>query len=187
MNPVHEQYCKRPTYNTLEELLGLLARLAPPDREELLAWPSINVISPTYERPRAGRETTKEPLLAPLNHSALAEKCRRLVAVVSEEFLVRSIVLDALTWAFFYCDESRGPRWIAHHERVINWANQEIIRESDEQRLRTLQKIRASSQDALDHLTTQIDEAKRRSEAFCEAVVSELIRASECADVISRE
>lgn len=174
VHPAHLLYMLRPSTNSLEYLFAVLDRLESEDRDALLSFSRMSVINPRFRDPVTGDETMADLKLDDIDYPAFKRKCLVLVdgpARLADDFLVKAIVNDTLTWACEFADPVEHEATVRRNRDAMAYFMRELDKESKSRRRERLRQMIESCRERIDSAPQNLATAVRRYRLFCEKVL----------------
>lgn len=173
MNPVHILYSKDSPANTLEYFLKLLDGLDAEKRDNILSGQYFILIRPRLRKSVTGKETINELLIDDVSYDSYKKKCRELVAVIDEHFLVLSIVTYLLQHLLVSGDTTALDEKIEFNKSMIkDFEEKKKVGGED---IETIESCIEITQEIVRTLPTRIKENYELYQYFCERVVLPLL------------
>ena len=172
---LHTLFLMEPSSNTLEQLFAVLEEAPPKLRDTAMSFTRGNVINPRTRAAVTGDETLSELLVDGIDHRAFRKKCFELRQHTLEYFLVRSIVVDALTHLWHLCNPQRAESRTKSNSNAIEFFRQKLTEVTDARDEKALRGCIAMAQEAIDEAEPRQQSNYKTYCDFCETVVLKLI------------
>lgn len=141
LHAAHLRYMRFPGFNTMNYFLSFLDTLEPSKRDELFSFSYSSVIKPRYRKARHKKETMGDLMLDQVDYPAFRTKCEELSGLIAENFLVKAIMSETLTWTAHFGDAAQVVENIANHRAYISHADELIKKTTDKERKADLQNV----------------------------------------------
>lgn len=171
LHPAHIRYLKLPPPNSLGYFFDILDSLSPQERDRFFFY--FDVVNPKVAQPPPNfKGTMGDLLLDPCNYRVFKNKCYKLVELVTEPFLVRALVCDALQYLLSGGDPTGIEAIIHSHQETIDFFKKRISegkgkREVLENLIVTMQRMQRETPE-------NIGKGFDNYVSFCEKVVTRL-------------
>ena len=187
MHPAHILFIKKTPLNTLKYLFGLLDKLDPFKRDNILSWAYGPIIRPRYREPVTGKETRADLQIDEVSYRVFKQKCQEFSAVVEQRLLSFAIVSFTLQCMLRSADSTSLDEIHKHYQFAIEfWQNEENRRRFATEYWGTEEYPGAEDAedtdkfvDWLKELQVGVEDRTKESyslyEYFCEEVVAELL------------
>lgn len=120
MHPAHLWYIRNPPINTLDYLFNLIESIDNEKRDKFFAITYNDIINPRYSKPITNKEKMSELLLDKVDYDSFKNKVYSLSNLISEQFLIISIITFTLGYNFGIADKTVLKQRIKTQEGVIS-------------------------------------------------------------------
>ena len=160
--------------NSLAYLFALLDKWDHTKRNAMIGNLYHEVIRPSFREPQSGNETLRDLMVGPpITYNSFKQKCQELAAEVSEDFLVRSLVLGALGWGVFYGDKTAINEWIERHRGTIAFFEADIKARPEKTEL--LRPLISNLEEMIAKLPERTETGYQNYCSFCDEVLLPLL------------
>jgi Restriction endonuclease len=173
MHPAHILFSKDAPANTLDYFFKLLDGLDTEKRDSILFGQYLILIRPRLRKSVTGKETIKELMMDDISYDAFKKKCRELVAMIDEHFLVFSIVAHLLQHLLVMGDTTAIDEKLEFNKSMIKSFEEKKKAEGED--IETLESCIKETQEVIRTLPERIKESYDRYQYFCERVVLQLL------------
>jgi hypothetical protein len=171
LHPAHTAYMRRPTLNTIEQLITILDSIEPKRRDAIFGMTYHSVIKPRYRSPVTRNEKIKDMLIDPVDYPSFRAKCMELSKHVSQHFLVGAIVSDALRWIAHAADPLDVDRVITVNQDMARYLEDELRDANTPEERSEIQKTLDIIQNHLQTIPERRRESEGHYEFLCESIL----------------
>jgi hypothetical protein len=173
-HPAHVYYAMVPTYNTIDYFFEQVDKLPRESRDIIFSWPYHLIINPRYREPRDADESMYDTMIDPVDYSHFKDKCYELNGTIAGNFLVRSIVLEALTWLWHCSNPQLIDDRAASNQDAIRYFEARLKETEDPEDVKSLKGCIAMAQEAIDSADHRQQSNHKLYTTFCETVIMAL-------------
>jgi Restriction endonuclease len=170
-HPAHLYYMLVPTHNTLDYFFEQIEKIPKKTRDSVFGWPYYAIINPRFREPHSKDEVVGDMMLDIVDYNHFKKKCYELGSIVVEHFLVRSVVLDALTWLWHCSNPRLVAETVAQHQRAIGFFKKQLEETDDPADTEALEGCIVMSQELIDTADERQIKNHREYADFCEKVI----------------
>lgn len=177
MHPYHVRLATTIVQHRLGDLFGVIDALDPKLRDETMMMTFMHVVGIAQTPGPYPPDAVLGDLIANcVNYPAFKETCYKLAeAGVSQQFLVQSILLDTLAYAYQSGNVENIPDMTALHQSVVDELTPQIQAEAEPEKRAHLEHLMAPAKEMLGQLSQRIYDNRDRYDRFCETVVKALV------------
>ena len=173
-HPAHIYYTMVPTYNTIDYFFEQLEKLPHNSRDTIFSWPYHSIIHPRYRDPREEDESIYDTMIDPVDYAHFKKKCYELNGNVAGNFLVRSIVIEALTWLWHCSNPHLVADKVATNLDAIKYFEARLEEAENPNDVKSLKGCIAMAQEAVDTADQRQKSNHKLYKTFCETVIMAL-------------
>lgn len=150
-HPAHVLYVLSPSFNTLPYFFEQLDQMPSAMRDDVFSWSYHSLIGPRYRKPKHRRETLAEIQLDPADYPAFKKRCMELEDKrVGGHFIIKSVVTDALRWAWHMGDAATLDTTISNNRDAVAYFEEKLSSAKDSHDIEALRGCISTAQEMID-------------------------------------
>lgn len=170
-HPAHLYYMLVPTHNTLDYFFEQVEKMPKTTRDTVFGWPYYSIINPRFREPHCEDEVIADTILDVVDYKHFKKKCYELGGLVGEHFLVRSVVLEALTWLWHCSNPRLVADAVARNRNAVEFFKERLEEADDPIDIKALNGCIAMVQESIDTADNRQKMNHREYTDFCEGVI----------------
>lgn len=115
-----------------------------------------------------------DTMLDVVDYTHFKKKCYELDSLVAEDFLVRSIVTEALTWLWHCSNPRLVADTVASNRDAIEFFKKRLSETDDPKKIKAIEGCIAMAQEAIDSADQRQESDHELYTEFCETVILSL-------------